>query len=78
MSEIYVVLNHGKVVGASTSWQGAELVRADTATQLTDETFRHITGGSGMRHDSVRWQDEYRIAYDLMDIQNTDLQDDDQ
>ena len=54
MSDIYVVLNHGNVVGSSRKLQGAELLRADEATRLTDAVLSVVTGGAGIHHQSVR------------------------
>lgn len=76
MTQIYVVINHTKVVGASHRLQGAEEIRTDEATRLADETIRSVTCGIGLRRNNTRWQNEYRIAYDLMTIHPTNLQDD--
>ena len=78
MTDCYVVRNGDKIIGASLKQQGAELIRADAATQITDAVFRSITGGAGISHDSTRWQNEYQLTYDRMEIHNTERQDDDE
>ena len=59
--DIYVVTDGSRVVGASTKWQGAELIRITEAQHL-----HHTPPGHG------RGVQDY---YDRMTITNIDLQD---
>lgn len=78
MSDIYVVTDEHRVVGASTRLQGAELIRADEAKRAADASNGgRAPGLADPAHVSAAWRTTYRCAYDRMNITNTELQDED-
>lgn len=64
--DIYVVLDDRRVVGASTRYQGAEVIRADEARRLAGSAYKV---GAWTHHHT------YQSVYDRLDIVNTELQD---
>lgn len=68
--DIYAVVqprDEGRIVGASTKLQGAELIRTDEATRLTN-----VAHADASKETRAKWH-EYH--YDRMTIVNIELQD---
>lgn len=70
MSDIYVVTDGSRVIGASTKLQGAELIRAEYASAA-----RGFWKAHGRRPDEQADEAE-RETYARVKIQNTELTDD--
>ena len=76
MSDIYVVTDGPHVVGASTRLQGAELIRADEARRIANDSIGgRALGLADPAHVSASWRDTYRVTYDRMTVTNVELAD---
>ena len=74
----YIVLDGDRVVGASTRLQGAELIRADEARLVANESIGgRLPGLADPAHVSASWRQVYGATYDRMTVTNTELQDHD-
>lgn len=67
--DIYIVVDCGRVVGASAKLQGAELIRHNEAERLAQANTHHPTTSR---------ETFARRAYDRMHIENHELHDTDQ